>query len=324
MMREAQIEELFIKKLEELKYSYRRDIRDRNSLEQNFREKFESLNRVRLTENEFERLKAEIITPDVFAASKLLRERNYFQREDGTPLHYTLVNIKDWCKNEYEVINQLRINTGNSNHRYDVIILINGIPVVQVELKTLDVSPRKAIQQIVDYKNDIGNGYTNSLLCFMQLFIVSNRSDTRYFANNQNQHFSFDANEQFLPVYQLANERNRKIRHLDSFAELFLPKCTLGEMISKYMVLVESEQKLLIMRPYQIYAVKAIVNCIHQNRGNGYVWHTTGSGKTLTSFKASTLLKDNPDIEKCLFVVDRKDLDRQTREEFNLNSATLL
>lgn len=243
--------------------------------------------------------------------------KEYFQREDGTPLHYTLMNIKDWCKNEYEVINQLRINTGNSNHRYDVIILINGIPVVQVELKTLDVSPRKAIQQIVDYKNDIGNGYTNSLLCFMQLFIVSNRSDTRYFANNQNQHFSFDANEQFLPVYQLANERNRKIRHLDSFAELFLPKCTLGEMISKYMVLVESEQKLLIMRPYQIYAVKAIVNCIHQNRGNGYVWHTTGSGKTLTSFKASTLLKDNPDIEKCLFVVDRKDLDRQTREEFN-------
>ena len=318
MMREAQIEELFIKKLEELKYSYRRDIRDRNSLEQNFREKFESLNRVRLTENEFERLKAEIITPDVFAASKLLRERNYFQREDGTPLHYTLVNIKDWCKNEYEVINQLRINTGNSNHRYDVIILINGIPVVQVELKTLEVSPRKAIQQIVDYKNDVGNGYTNSLLCFMQLFIVSNRSDTRYFANNQNQHFSFDANEQFLPVYQLANERNRKIRHLDSFAELFLPKCTLGEMISKYMVLVESEQKILIMRPYQIYAVKAIVNCIHQNRGNGYVWHTTGSGKTLTSFKASTLLKDNPDIEKCLFVVDRKDLDRQTREEFKV------
>jgi type I restriction enzyme R subunit len=317
MTREAQIEELFIKKLEELKYSYREDIRDRNSLEQNFREKFEALNRVKLTENEFERLKAEIITPDVFAASKLLRDRNYFQREDGTPLHYTLVNIKDWCKNEYEVINQLRINTRNSNHRYDVIILINGIPVVQVELKTLEVSPRKAIQQIVDYKNDVDNGYTNSLLCFMQLFIVSNRSNTYYFSNNKNQHFSFNADEQFLPVYQFADEQNKKITHLDSFAEKFLPKCTLGEMINKYMVLVESEQKLLVMRPYQIYAVKAIVNCIHQNRGNGYIWHTTGSGKTLTSFKASTLLKDNPDIEKCLFVVDRKDLDRQTREEFN-------
>ena len=317
MIREAQIEDLFIKKLEDLKYTYRNDICDRNSLERNFREKFEALNRVRLTENEFERLKGEIINPDVFAASKLLRDRNYFQREDGTPLHYTLVNIKDWCKNEYEVINQLRINTGNSNHRYDVIILINGIPIVQVELKSLEISPRKAMQQIVDYKNDPGNGYTNSLLCFMQLFIVSNRSNTYYFANNKNQYFSFNADEQFLPVYQFADEQNKKITHLDSFAEKFLPKCTLGEMISKYMVLVESEQKLLVMRPYQIYAVKAIVNCIHQNRGNGYIWHTTGSGKTLTSFKASTLLKDNPDIEKCLFVVDRKDLDRQTREEFN-------
>src|SRR5690606_5714476 len=113
------------------------------------------------------------------------------------------------------------------------------------------------------------------------------------------------------------DENNRKITHLDLFAEKFLTKCTLGEMVSKYMVLVESEQKLLVMRPYQIYAVKAIVECINQNRGNGYIWHTTGSGKTLTSFKASTLLKENPDIDKCLFVVDRKDLDRQTREEFN-------
>ncbi|MDH6310725.1 type I restriction enzyme R subunit [Dysgonomonas sp. PFB1-18] len=317
MIREAQIEEQFIKKLKELKYTYREDIRDKKTLDKNFREKFEALNRVNLTESEFERLKADIINPDVFAASKLLRTRNYFQREDGTPLHYTLVNIKDWCKNEYEVINQLKINTDNSNQRYDVIILINGIPVVQVELKTLEVQPRKAMQQIVDYKNEPGNGYTNSLMCFMQLFIVSNRSNTLYFANNKIQHFSFDADEQFLPVYQYADEQNKKITHIDSFAEKFLPKCTLGELISKYMVLIESEQKLLIMRPYQIYAVKAIVDCIHQNRGNGYIWHTTGSGKTLTSFKASTLLKDNPDIEKCLFVVDRKDLDRQTREEFN-------
>ncbi len=173
------------------------------------------------------------------------------------------------------------------------------------------------MQQIVDYKNEPGNGYGNSLMCFIQLFVVSNRSNTYYFANNKNQHFQFNADEQFLPIYQLADENNKKITRLESFAEKFLTKCTLAEMISKYMVLVESEQKLLVMRPYQIYAVKAIVDCIHQNRGNGFIWHTTGSGKTLTSFKASTLLKDNPDIEKCLFVVDRKDLDRQTREEFN-------
>ena len=317
MSRENQIEESLIKQLTELKYIYRPEIVDRKTLEQNFKTKFEALNRVRLSENEFLRLREEIVNPDVFAASKLLRERNYFQREDGTPLHYTLVNNKDWCKNDFEVISQLRINTENSHQRYDIILLINGLPLVQIELKKGDISHRKAMQQIVDYKNDPGNGYTNSLMCFMQLFIVSNVNRTLYFANNKNQHFAFNADEQFLPVYELADRENKKINGLHNFTEKFLTKCTLGEMISKYMVLVESEQKLLVMRPYQIYAVKAIVDCIHQNRGNGYIWHTTGSGKTLTSFKASTLLKDNPDIEKCLFVVDRKDLDRQTREEFN-------
>ena len=317
MNRENQIEESLIGKLTDLKYTYRPDIRDRDSLEFNFRKKFEALNRVNLTDSEFSRLRDEIVNADVFTASKNLRDRNTFQREDGTPLQYTLVNIKDWCKNEYEVVNQLRINTNNSHHRYDVMLLINGIPVVQIELKTLDVSPLRAMQQIVDYKNDSGNGYANTLLCFMQLFIVSNQSNTYYFANNNKQHFSFNADEQFLPVYQLASEDNKKITHLNDFAERFLAKCTLGEMINRYMVLVACEQKLMVMRPYQKYAVEAIVKCIHENRGNGYIWHTTGSGKTLTSFKASTLLKDNPDIEKCLFVVDRKDLDKQTRDEFN-------
>lgn len=315
--KEAQIEQALIDKLGDLKYSYRKDIRTERALKQNFREKFEALNFVSLTDNEFERLYQDIITADVFEAAQTLRERGYFQREDGTPLHYTLVNIKDWCKNEFEVINQLRMNTDESNHRYDVILLINGVPTVQIELKAYDIVTRRAMEQIVDYKSDIGNGYTNTLMCFIQMFIVSNEHHTYYFANNRNEHFSFNADERFLPVYQLANENNRKISHLHDFADAFLAKCTLGQMISRYMVLVQSEQKLLVMRPYQIYAVEAIVDCIHEGRGNGYIWHTTGSGKTLTSFKASTLLKDNPDIEKCLFVVDRKDLDRQTREEFN-------
>ncbi|SDW94057.1 type I restriction enzyme, R subunit [Nitrosomonas eutropha] len=314
---ENQIEHDLILKLEDLKYTYRTDIRDRAALEKNFRQHFEALNRVHLTDSEFARLLESVVTPDVFSAAKHLRERNSFERDDGTPLYYTLVNIKDWCKNNFEVVNQLRISTDYSHHRFDVILLINGVPVVQIELKTLAISPRRAMQQIVDYKNDPGNGYTKTLLCFLQLFIVSNRSDTWYFANNNSRHFSFNADERFLPLYQFAGEDNSKITHLDSFADAFLVKCTLGQMISRYMVLVASEQKLLMMRPYQIYAVKAIVECIHQRCGNGYIWHTTGSGKTLTSFKASTLLKDNPDIDKCLFVVDRKDLDRQTREEFN-------
>ena len=314
---EREIEKDLLNKLQELKYVYRDDIRDKVSLEANFRDKFESLNKVKLSDSEFERLLERIITPDVFTAAKTLRTINDFVRDDGTPLNYMLVDIKDWCKNTFEVVNQLRINTDNSHHRYDVILLINGVPVVQVELKTLAISPRRAMQQIVDYKNDHGNGYTRTLMCFMQMFIVSNSKDTWYFANNNTRHFSFDADERFLPLYQFASEDNKKITRLDKFAEKFLAKCTLGQTISRYMVLVSSEQKMLIMRPYQIYAVKAIVDCINQGRGNGYVWHTTGSGKTLTSFKASTLLKDNPGVEKCLFVVDRKDLDRQTREEFN-------
>ena len=316
-VKEEQIEYGFIGKLQNLKYEYRPDIRDRAALERNFREKFEALNRVKLSDGEFARLLDEIVTPDVFTAAKTLRTINSFTREDGTPLNYTLVNIKDWCKNTFEVVNQLRINTDYSHHRYDVLILINGVPCVQVELKTLGINPKRAMEQIVEYKNDPGNGYTKTLLSFLQLFIVSNRTNTYYFANNNARHFSFNADERFLPIYQFADEANQKITQLDEFADKFLMKCTLGQTISRYMVLVASEQKLLMMRPYQVYAVKQIVDCIHQNCGNGYIWHTTGSGKTLTSFKASTLLKDNPDIEKCLFVVDRKDLDRQTREEFN-------
>ncbi|HPV20284.1 MAG TPA: type I restriction endonuclease, partial [bacterium] len=245
MIKETQIENSLIAKLTDLKYTYRSDIRDRDALEKNFREKFQALNKVNLTDSEFTRLKDEIINADVFVSSKRLREINTFIREDGTPLHYSLVNIKDWCKNEFEVINQLRINTENSHHRYDVILLINGIPVVQIELKSLEVSPRKAMQQIVDYKSDPGNGYTNSLLCFMQLFIVSNRANTYYFANNNDAHFNFNTDEQFLPIYQLASKENKKITHLDDFSEKFLSKCTLGQMISRYMVLVASEQKLL-------------------------------------------------------------------------------
>ncbi|WP_419594388.1 type I restriction endonuclease, partial [Thiolapillus sp.] len=176
--------------------------RDREALEQNFREKFEALNRINLTDAEFARLLEGIISPDTFACAETLRHPNTFEREDGTPLHYQLVNLKDWCKNSFEVVNQLRINTKSSFQRYDVILLLNGLPLVQIELKALQVSPRKAMQQIVDYKNDPGNGYTNSLLCFMQLFIVSNRSNTWYFANNASEHFRFDADEHFLPHYQ--------------------------------------------------------------------------------------------------------------------------
>lgn len=222
MTKENQIEQKLIKSLVDLKYTNRKNIRTLAELEKNFREKFENLNKVTLTDNEFVRLKEQITGGDVFAAAKILRQRNSFERDDGTPLHYTLVNIKDWCKNDFEVINQLRINTHSSHHRYDVILLVNGVPVVQIELKSLDISPRRAMAQIVSYKNDPGNGYANTLMGFMQLFVVSNQSETRYFANNPAKHFQFDADERFLPVYQLAAEDNSKIDNLHEFAEGFL------------------------------------------------------------------------------------------------------
>lgn len=315
---EAQLEQQFIEKLQELNYTYRSDIHTLDALEKNFREKFERLNYVTLSDDEFRKLLQENITSDVFTAAKHLREKQTFVRNDGTTFDYSLVNLRDWCKNDYEVINQLSINTTYSRQRYDVIILVNGLPLVQIELKRHSVSPLKAVEQIVRYKQDQGNGYTNTLMCFMQLFIVSNGgSDTMYFANNNDEHFHFDATNNYLPVYRAADRNNHKIGQLFNFSDMMLQKSELGKLISRYMVLVETEKKILVMRPYQIYAVESIVNCVSQGNHNGYIWHTTGSGKTLTSFKASTLLKDNRDIEKCVFVVDRKDLDKQTREEFN-------
>ena len=315
---EAQLEQHFLEKLQEMKYTYRSDIRDLDSLEKNFRKKFERLNFVSLSDDEFRKLLQENITSDVFTASKHLREKQTFVRNDGTTFDYSLVNLRDWCKNEYEVVNQLVINTANSRQRYDVIILINGLPLAQVELKRHSVSPMKAVEQIVKYKQDRGNGYTNTLMCFMQLFIVSNGgSDTMYFANNNDEHFHFDDTNNYLPVYHAADRNNHKIAQLFEFSDKMLQKCELGKLISRYMVLVETEKKILVMRPYQIYAVESIVDCVKQGDQNGYIWHTTGSGKTLTSFKASTLLKYNNEIEKCVFVVDRKDLDKQTRDEFN-------
>lgn len=162
---ERQLEDELLEKLRGLKYKYRTDIRDRGALEKNFRQKFEALNHVKLTDAEFHRLLDEIVTPDVFAAAHTLRNRNAFTRDDGTPRdkdlsNYTLVNIADWCKNTFEVVSQLRINTDYSHHRYDVVLLINGVPCAQVELKTLGINPRRAMEQIVEYKNDPGHDYS--------------------------------------------------------------------------------------------------------------------------------------------------------------------
>ncbi len=249
--KEQEIERQFIEKLVGLKYVYRDDIHDRNSLEANFRRKFEALNRVKLTDSESDRLLEEIVSPDVFESSERLRNRNTFEREDGTPLHYQLVNLKDWCKNSFEVVNQLRINTKSSYHRYDVILLINGLPLVQIELKSLHVSTRRAMQQIIDYRNDPGNGYRNSLLSFMQLYIVSACSQTWYSANNNNEHSAFNVDERDLLIYWWSDKDNKKIMHLDGYTETFIAKRTLAVIINCYYVHTNNEYDTKMIRPYQ-------------------------------------------------------------------------
>ena len=233
--------------------------------------------------------------PTSSTAARTLRNRNSFTRDDGTPLNYTLVNIKDWCKNTFEVVNQLRINTDNSHHRYDVILLINGVPVRADRAedprhqpppgdgadRRLQERPRQRLHQARCSASSSSSSSATATAPTTSPTTTPGTSPSTPTSGS-------------CPIYQFAAEDNTKITHLDDFADTFLAKCTLGQMISRYMVLVASEQKLLMMRPYQIYAVKHIVDCIDQNCGNGYVWHTTGSGKTLTSFKASTLLKDNP------------------------------
>ena len=314
---EKMTEQKLINHLIKLGYIYREDINDKDTLHENFRKHFNRMNGLTLSDQDFNNLCTDLISTNVFDCAEILRTRQYFERDDKTPLYYNLMDTKDWCKNTFEIVNQLKLNTDNSHHRYDVIILMNGLPVVQIELKRQLESIHKAVEQIVKYKNDKGNPYRHSLMCFMQLFIVSNQHTTKYFTNNNAKFFSFDAKSIYTPIYQLATSKNKSILNLTQFTDIFFKKCALAEHIARHMILVKNNKQILMMRPYQIFAVENIMSTTSNEIGNGYIWHTTGSGKTLTSFKAATLLKEDKHIYKCLFVVDRKDLDTQTREEFN-------
>ena len=228
-------------------------------------------------------------------------------------LYYELLNTREWCQNKFQVTHQLSAE-GNYKNRYDVTLLINGLPLVQIELKRRGCEMAEAFHQITRYKRDSfksGHG----LFQYLQLFVISNGINTKYFANNNL------AQLYLKQTFFWADAENNKITRLNEFADTFLEPCHLAKMISKYIVLSESSRSLLVLRPYQFYATERIIKRVENSKKNGYIWHTTGSGKTLTSFKASQLLKDLPHVHKVLFVVDRKDLDHQTKKEFNSFSA---
>lgn len=306
---EAQLEKNLIKQLVHQGYE-EVAINDYDSLVSNFKAQLirfneKKLNGQPLTEAEFSRFFTSIEGKSIFDTAKILRDKQVFQRDDGTEVYLELCNTKEWCKNHFQVTHQTTVE-GKYKNRYDVTLLINGLPVVQVELKRRGLDFKEAFNQIQRYRKHSFRG----LYRFLQIFIVSNGVDTKYFANS-------DGDILFGHTFYWSDQENNRITALHEFTETFLEKCHMAKMIARYMVLNETEKRLMVMRPYQVFAVEALIKRATETRNNGYIWHTTGSGKTLTSFKASQILANEPDIRKVFFLVDRKDLDSQTMEEFN-------
>lgn len=302
---EAVLEDRLIKLLSSNGYEFVK-IKDEDELNQNFRNQFEKFNDIELSDEEFDRLLIYMDQGSIFDKAKKLRDKYPLVREDET-IHLDFLNQKEWCKNIFQVSNQITMR-GEHENRYDVTLLINGLPLVQIELKRRGMDIKKAFNQIKRY-------YKNSfkkLFNYIQIFVISNGNNTKYFANAN---VFKDINEDQTFFWKKKNNEN--IRKLDAFAETFLEKCHIAKMISQYMVLNEEEEKIIVLRAYQKYAVEAILEQALEHKQNGYIWHTTGSGKTLTSFKVSKLLSKEKSVDKVLFVVDRKDLDDQTSKEFN-------
>src|SRR3989338_2160432 len=278
---------------------------DSNALVQNLQAQLEKFNKTTFSDKEFARILNHLNKGDRFQKAKTLRDRYALARDDESTFWVRFFNMEQWCKNEYQVTHQLT-QSGRYENRYDVTLIINGLPLVQVELKRRGMEMKEAFNQIQRYHK---HSFTGTLFEYVQLFVISNGVNTKYFSNNPRQSFE--------QTFYWTDESNEKVTQIDKFATAFLEKCTVSKMIAEYIVLAESLQIPMILRPYQYYAVKAIERRVKESDKNGYIWHTTGSGKTLTSFKTSQILSRIPEVKKVLFVVDRKDLDIQTTKEFN-------
>jgi len=278
---------------------------DADALVANLKSQLEKFNLTTFSETEFSRILNHLNKGDRFQKAKTLRDRFALARDDDTRFYVRFFNMDQWCKNEYQVTHQIT-QVGKYENRYDVTLLINGLPLVQIELKRRGMEMKEAFNQIQRYHR---HSFTGTIFEYVQIFVVSNGVNTKYFSNNPNQSFE--------QTFFWTDESNNKITKLDEFATVFLEKCAISKMIAEYTVLAESLTIPMVLRPYQYYAVNAIEERVSQSNKNGYIWHTTGSGKTLTSYKASQVLSRMPEVKKVLFVVDRKDLDIQTTKEFN-------
>lgn len=306
---EARLEDRMIDQL--VKQGYEKvQINDVKELENNFREQVNRHNKIELknkplSDKEFEKLMVKISGKGVYQSANELRQKQFIERDDGSKVYIELFNKNDWCKNIFQVTHQTTVE-GKYVNRYDVTILINGLPLVQIELKRRGNDMKEAFNQIKRYKR---HSYTG-LYKYIQLFVISNGVDTKYFANgDQELNYGF--------TFYWTDVDNNRITNLEQFCVFFLDRCNIGKMIARYMIINKTDKTLMVMRPYQVYAVENIVSRALDTSNNGYIWHTTGSGKTITSFKTSQILALEPSINQVFFLVDRKDLDKQTLDEFN-------
>lgn len=304
---EQQLENALIEQLGQLGFASV-VLEDTKALVANLRTQLEKFNKTTFSDTEFARILNHLEKGGRYQKAKKLRDRFVLARDNEETLWVRFFDMEMWCKNEYQVAHQI-VQTGKYTNRYDVTLLINGLPLVHIELKRRGIEMKEAFNQIQRYHKHSFTRANRALFEYVQIFVISNGVNTKYFANNPKQSFE--------QTFYWTDEKNNKITQLDKFADVFLEKCTVSEMIAEYIVLAESLQIPMTLRPYQYYAVRTIERRVRESDKNGYIWHTTGSGKTLTSYKASQTLSRMPEVKKVLFVVDRKDLDIQTTKEFN-------
>lgn len=316
---EAELERLFIKQLSgfDIKSGERNGsgqgyefvpIQSYADLEENFKKQFYAFNfeklKTPLSDKEWERVFNYLLGKNVFQSAKILRDKFILERDNGDKIYVSLLN-EDHTKNIFQITNQTTV-VGKYVNRYDVTLLVNGLPLVQVELKRRGADIKEAVNQVMRYKKHSYYG----LFHYIQTFVVSNGVDSKYFANS-------DKELMHSLAFFWTDVNNIRITNLQDFAVSFLARDHIIKMLTKYTVLNDTDKMMMIMRPYQVYAVEALVRQATLTNKNAYIWHTTGAGKTLTSFKTAQILAANPHIKKVIFLVDRKDLDSQTTEEFN-------
>ncbi|GAA9279313.1 hypothetical protein TH0225_08880 [Helicobacter pylori] len=327
---EKELERAFIKLLEKQGYEFKK-IHKEQELKDNLKEQLEKLNDHHFTPKEWETLYSQFIAnknDDYKAKTRRIQEDPIFNLtlENGKTKNIKIIDKKNIHRNALQVIHQYSNEGGKYQNRYDVSILVNGLPLVHVELKKRGVAIREAFNQIKRYQRDSFSA-EDGLFEFVQIFVISNGTSTKYYSNTTRA-AQLEKNHKadtFEFTNYWADSKNNNIEDLMDFAQSFFAKRSLLNVLTRYCVFT-SDEVLLVMRPYQIVAVERILEKIKafqnsktykKSQNGGYIWHTTGSGKTLTSFKSATLVKELESVSKVLFVVDRKDLDYQTMKEYD-------